>query len=97
MQHNDKAKKNVRTCIACGENDRKGSLHRVVRTSEGAVSFDPTGRAAGRGAYVCSESCLASARKTDKLSRALRCKVSEMDYEQIASDLAQVAAQSPTE
>ena len=90
-------RKNVRTCIACGESERKNALHRIVRNADGLVSFDPTGKAAGRGAYVCGESCLASARKTDKLSRALRCKVSDMDYEQIANDLAQVVAASPME
>lgn len=89
-------KKGVRTCIACGESELKGSLYRIVRGADGSASFDGTGRVAGRGAYVCSVSCLASARKTDKLSRALKCKVSNEDYERIASDLAKVA-ESPME
>ncbi len=92
-----KERKNVRTCVACGESECKNVLHRIVRNADGSVSFDPTGHAAGRGAYVCGKSCLASARKTDKLSRVLRCKVSDMDYEQIASGLAKVVAASPME
>lgn len=82
------ATKRQRTCIGCGTHDGKSSLHRVVRSKDGSVSFDPTGRAAGRGAYVCSAECFALAQKARKLDRSLRVKVSKQDYERIAGELA---------
>ena len=42
-----------RSCIACGKLAGKAELMRIVRDPSGAVSFDKTGRAPGRGAYVC--------------------------------------------
>lgn len=74
-------KKRLRTCIGCGIGQQKIQLYRLVRTAEGTVVFDPTGRQPGRGAYVCSGACLTDANKNKKLERALRCKVSEEDYE----------------
>ena len=84
--------KRQRTCIACGATQQKGAFHRIVRTAEGAAAFDPTGRAAGRGADVCTGACLAAAKKTRKLERALRCKVTDQDYERLAREIALVEA-----
>ncbi len=81
-------KKRQRTCIGCGAHDTKGALYRIVRASDGTVSFDPSGRSAGRGAYVCSRTCFASAWKARKLDRALRAKLTEQDYETIGAELA---------
>lgn len=89
--------KRQRTCIGCGATLGKGALHRIVRNGEGLVSFDPTGRLAGRGAYVCSEDCLAAARKTRKLERALRCKVTDEDYERVLRELALAEAPEKNE
>ena len=82
-------KKKQRTCVACGRQDAKVALYRVVRLVQGGADFDPTGRAAGRGAYVCSAECFAAARKAGKLDRALRTKLDEESYERIAAGLAQ--------
>ena len=79
--------KRRRTCIACGAQAGKAELLRIVRTAGGAA-YDPTGRVAGRGAYVCSAGCFAAAVKAGRLSRALRTKVGEHDCESIACDLA---------
>jgi predicted RNA-binding protein YlxR (DUF448 family) len=55
---------------------------RVIRTPEGEVRYDPTGRANGRGAYLCRCSeCVMLAKKKKALSRALRTEVSEDVYE----------------
>ncbi len=89
--------KRQRTCIGCGATLGKGALHRIVRNGEGLVSFDPTGRLAGRGAYVCSEDCLAASRKTRKLERALRCKVTDEDYERVLRELALAEAPGKNE
>lgn len=82
------AKKHQRTCVGCGAHEAKSAFHRVVRNAEGAVFFDPTGRAAGRGAYVCSADCFERVRKSRKLNRALRVQLSDQDYERIAGELA---------
>ena len=54
-------KKNIpmRMCIACKEMKPKADMTRVVKNAEGEISPDPTGKAPGRGAYICSgEECL---------------------------------------
>lgn len=86
MKAGQETTKRQRTCIACGRQDAKGELLRVVRGSAG-VSFDASGRAPGRGAYVCSAECFGAAVKTKKLDRALRTKLGEGDYARIAEEL----------
>ncbi|HHY62034.1 MAG: YlxR family protein [Bacillota bacterium] len=61
-----------RTCVGCGAVRDKRDLVRVVRTPEGQVLLDPSGKRAGRGAYLCpNRDCLAKAARGGKLSRAL--------------------------
>lgn len=68
----------MRMCIACREKKTKKELIRVVRTPEGEILVDRTGRANGRGAYLCdSVACLERAVKTRALERALEAKVDE--------------------
>ena len=83
----DVEKKRMRTCVGCGEQFPKGTLMRIVRASDGVVSFDPTGRAAGRGAYVCSEGCFQKAASKGKLQHALKCSVGQEDTASIAGEL----------
>ena len=77
-----------RSCIGCGKQDSKAALSRIVRNCDGDVVFDPGGRMAGRGAYVCSVACLSKAGKTRKLDRALRTSVSKEVFERIAGEIA---------
>ena len=59
-------------CVACRTSRPKRELQRVVRTPERDVVLDPTGRLAGRGAYVCQDTdCLELAIRKGALSRAL--------------------------
>jgi predicted RNA-binding protein YlxR (DUF448 family) len=61
-----------RTCVACRQTRPKEGLLRVVRTPTGDVRVDRTGKAAGRGAYVCrSGRCARETATPRKLSRAL--------------------------
>jgi len=63
----------VRTCVACRQEAGKGDLIRLVRTPDGAVTLDRTGRAGGRGAYVhANDACLEVARKKRSIERVLR-------------------------
>lgn len=81
--------KRQRTCIACGAHRGKDGLQRIVRASDGTVSFDATGKAAGRGAYVCSIECFEKMKKNRGLDRALKTKVSAEDYERVAEQMRQ--------
>ena len=77
----------VRTCVACGTSGTKATLVRVVRTSEGAVRLDPSGKAPGRGAYLCqSRACFDNARKRRSLDRTLRVRVGEADMERLEQE-----------
>ncbi len=65
-----------RMCVGCKTMHPKRELLRVVRTPEGEVLLDLTGKKAGRGAYVCpSSACLELALKGDRLSKALEVRV----------------------
>ena len=56
--------KPVRTCVACRQEALKSELLRMVRSQDGQMVVDPTGRAPGRGAYVHhQDACLQKARK----------------------------------
>lgn len=62
-----------RTCVACRTTDAKRTLIRLVRTPEGAVEVDPTGKRAGRGAYLCARvRCWERGINEKTLVRALR-------------------------
>jgi uncharacterized protein len=62
-----------RTCVVCRSSAAKGTLHRIVRSPDGTVRYDPTGKAPGRGAYLCARpGCLERAGKRQALQRALR-------------------------
>ena len=77
-------RKRPRTCVGCGEESPKRELLRVIRTPEGEVRYDPTGRANGRGAYLCScRECVMLAKKKKALSRSLKTEVSEDFYDTI--------------
>lgn len=78
-------KQRPRTCVGCGEESPKRTLLRVVRSPEGGVRYDPTGKANGRGAYLCADlACVAAAKKKKSLSRALKTEVPESVYEELA-------------
>jgi predicted RNA-binding protein YlxR (DUF448 family) len=69
-----------RTCIACRTTDAKRGFVRVVRTTEGSVEVDPSGRRSGRGAYICQRAeCWRQALKKDRLAQALRTTLSSND------------------
>ncbi|MCX7911935.1 MAG: YlxR family protein [Dehalococcoidales bacterium] len=77
-----------RTCIACRRMASKRELVRLVRTPEGNVEFDVTGRKNGRGAYICPNPvCLEKALKARKaLERALRSQLAEGDCARLIAE-----------
>ena len=65
-----------RMCVACRGHETKRGLHRIVRTPEGQVEPDPSGRRNGRGAYLCGqEACWENALASGILARALNVEI----------------------
>lgn len=84
-----------RTCVACRESDTKRSLTRIVRTPDGTVEIDLTGKKNGRGAYLCDRpTCWTRAIEINVLARALNVELSE-DALQSLRDFAATLPESP--
>ncbi|HEX3011489.1 MAG TPA: YlxR family protein [Syntrophomonadaceae bacterium] len=78
-----------RMCVGCREMKNKRDLVRVVKTPEGSVMLDTTGKKSGRGAYVCpNQECLSLAVKHKALQKALQ---QEIPAEVLVSINAQIA------
>ena len=78
----------MRKCTGCGEVKSKKELIRVLRTPEGEIKIDKTGRANGRGAYICdSKACFDKARKTGAIARSLSVSISEEIYESLGTEI----------
>ena len=80
----------LRKCSGCGEMKPKSELVRVVRSPEGELSMDLTGRKAGRGAYVCRHvDCLRTARKARRLERSFACAIPAEIYDRLEEEMMQ--------
>lgn len=78
----------IRTCLGCNGEFEKKALARIVRTPEGEVRVDPTGKLPGRGAYVCYRlSCLEKALKAKRLQRALEREIPAEIVEELGKRL----------
>ena len=83
----------MRMCAGCGEQKPKRELIRVVRSPEGEVSMDATGKKPGRGAYLCRDAaCLARALKQKQLERQLEVQLTPEVVEQLQQTLANLPA-----
>ena len=89
MQNVQKPKKiPERQCLGCNEHKPKKELLRVVRTPDGEILLDFTGKKSGRGAYICRDvSCLKRARKSRRIDRALEVSIPEEVYDRMESEL----------
>ena len=71
----------MRTCIACREMKPKKEMLRIVKTADGEIFADPTGKAAGRGAYICTaEECQKKLANKKLLHKAFAVDVPEKVY-----------------
>lgn len=78
----------MRKCVGCGEMKPKKELRRIVRSPEGEISLDLTGKKSGRGAYICADpACLAKAQKGKRLERAFECGIAPEIYTALAASL----------
>lgn len=68
----------LRRCVGCNEQKSKKEFVRVIRTPEGEIRLDETGKANGRGVYLCpKKSCLQKAKKAKRLERNLNVAIPE--------------------
>jgi len=78
----------LRKCLGCGEMKPKKELIRVVKSPEGEISIDLTGKKSGRGAYIChSKECLSKAQKSKRLEKSFSTKIEEDVYNALVSEL----------
>lgn len=78
----------LRQCVGCREMKQKTELVRIIRTPEGDVCVDKTGKKNGRGAYICQNpACLEKAKKTNALNRALKLEIQEEIYQTIMKEM----------
>lgn len=77
-----------RTCIGCGETGDKRGLIRIVRTPEGNIEIDLTGKKAGRGAYLCRKAvCWQKALAKGSVGRVLKATVSAEESARLQDQL----------
>ncbi|MDN5302626.1 MAG: uncharacterized protein PWQ60_2140 [Thermoanaerobacteraceae bacterium] len=80
-----------RMCLGCRQMKPKKELTRIVRTVDGKIEVDPTGKKSGRGAYVCKDpKCLEIALKEERLSKALDTSVSKETINRLKEDLSKI-------
>lgn len=78
----------LRQCVGCREMKQKNELIRVIKTSEGEVLLDRTGRMNGRGAYICpNRTCFDLAVKSNAFNRSLKIMVSNEMYDKLSREL----------
>ena len=88
MESNHKRKIPLRRCAGCGERFEKPTLVRVVRSPEGEISLDFTGKKPGRGAYLCKDpACLKKARRARRLEQNLETAIPDEVYGALEGEL----------
>ncbi len=81
----------MRKCIGCNEMKNKKEMLRVLRTTDGEIVLDATGRQNGRGAYLCrSSECLKMAVKSRGIERSLKMAVPREIYENLEKEMEQL-------
>ena len=78
----------MRKCTGCGEQKPKKELVRVVKTPDGEVLLDLTGKASGRGAYICNNAeCLKKARKSKRIDRTFEMTIPDEIYVKMEEEI----------
>ncbi len=84
-----KRKQPMRMCTGCGEMKEKRELIRVVKSPDGEISLDKTGKKNGRGAYICpSAECLKKAIKNKRIDRAFEVAIPAQIYDRMEEEIA---------
>ncbi|MBE6884721.1 MAG: YlxR family protein [Ruminococcaceae bacterium] len=78
----------MRMCSGCMQMKPKKELVRIVRSPEGEISLDLTGKKSGRGAYLCHDKeCFRKAVKSKKIERSLECEIPAAIYERLEGEI----------
>ena len=78
----------MRNCKGCNEMKPKKELIRIVKSPEGEISLDLTGKKNGRGAYIChSVECFKKVRKSRRLEKEFECKIPDEVYDLMEKEL----------
>lgn len=78
----------MRRCTGCNEQKPKKELVRVVKTPDGEILLDLTGKASGRGAYICNNAeCLKKARKSKRIDRTFEMTIPDEVYKQMEEEI----------
>ena len=84
----------LRQCIGCGEMKSKKEMIRVIKTAEGEILLDATGRTNGRGAYLCpSMECFKKAVKGRGLERSFKMAIPREVYETLEKEMEEIDRQ----
>jgi predicted RNA-binding protein YlxR (DUF448 family) len=82
----------MRRCVGCMESKPKMQMIRIVAQPEGSVKIDPSGKANGRGIYLCpNEECFSLARKKRAIGRGLQVEISEENLNKLFEELSDYA------
>lgn len=78
----------MRMCLGCNEMKNKREMIRVVKSPEGEISLDFSGKKSGRGAYICKDmECFEKARKARRFEKSLSCRIDDSVYEVMKNEL----------
>lgn len=84
----------LRQCIGCGEMKQKKEMMRIVKTPEGPIVLDITGKKNGRGAYLCMNAgCLKKAEKNKGLERSFKMSIPAEVYAELEKEFDELAAE----
>ena len=84
----------MRQCVGCGEMKGKKEMMRVLKTTEGPIVLDVTGKKNGRGAYLCKQqSCLQKAIKGKGFERSFKMSIPTEVYESLVEEFAEIEAE----
>ena len=79
----------MRQCVGCGEMKSKKEMMRILKTAEGDIVLDVTGKKNGRGAYLCkADECLKKARKNRGIERSFKMSIPAEVYDNLEKELA---------
>ena len=84
----------MRQCVGCGEMKSKKEMMRVLKSTEGSIVLDMTGRKNGRGAYLCmNKECLMKARKNKGLERSFKMSIPPEVYDSLEKELGELGTE----
>lgn len=87
-QKNSLKQTQMRRCVSCRTNKHKSEFFRIVKLADGKIFFDDTGKAQGRGTYVCNdEKCILELKKRRRLDKQFKMKVPDEIYDNIVNSI----------